>query len=84
MENVLFVGKDETSYWNLLKDLSAEVKLRLIARLSASLVRSAERQDGNIADKYYGAWIDDKSAEAMADDIRKSRVNGERTIESFE
>ncbi len=33
--------KETNNYWELLKNLSAEVKLALIARLSNSLVRSA-------------------------------------------
>lgn len=30
--------KQENTYWNMLKDLSSDVKLRLIARLSESLL----------------------------------------------
>ncbi len=33
--------KETNNYWELLKNLSAEVKLALIARLSGSLVREA-------------------------------------------
>ena len=33
--------RETNNYWELLKNLSAEVKLALIARLSNSLVRSA-------------------------------------------
>ena len=33
------------SYWDLVKNLSAEVKLALIAKLSSSLVREVVRDD---------------------------------------
>lgn len=78
MSNSTIIGQQETSYWNILKDLSADVKLRLIARLSASLVKPTEKAVDNVADKYYGAWHDDSSAEDMADNIRKARINGIR------
>ena len=47
--------KETDNYWELLKNLSAEVKLALIARLSGSLVREA---------------VDDKSeADRLIDEI---------------
>ena len=41
--------RETNNYWELIKNLSAEVKLALIARLSASLVREAvqEKSDAN-------------------------------------
>ncbi len=36
--------KETNNYWELLKNLSAEVKLALIARLSSSLVREAVKE----------------------------------------
>ena len=37
--------RETNSYWELIKNLSAEVKLALIARLSSSLVREAVRDE---------------------------------------
>ena len=39
--------KETNNYWELLKNLSAEVKLALIARLSNSLVREAVMEKSN-------------------------------------
>ena len=46
--------RETNSYWELIKNLSAEVKLALIARLSSSLVREAvrdENQTNNLIDE---------------------------------
>lgn len=71
------------SYWGLLKHLSNDVKIRLINKLSASLVKETEKEDTtHLADKFYGAWVDARNAEDIIEDIRSSR-NFSRTIESF-
>lgn len=72
------------SYWKLLDHLSSEVKLRLIAKLSQSLVKSQVEEDkSRLADEFYGAWEDSRSAEEIIDDIRNSRVFN-RHIASFD
>ena len=46
--------RETNNYWELIKNLSAEVKLALIARLSSSLVREAvrdENQTNNLVDE---------------------------------
>jgi len=46
--------RETNNYWELIKNLSAEVKLALIARLSSSLVREAvrdENQTNNLIDE---------------------------------
>ena len=46
--------RETNDYWELIKNLSAEVKLALIARLSSSLVREAvrdENQTNNLIDE---------------------------------
>ena len=65
-------------YWDLLKSLSDDVKLRLATRLTASVLE--HRKDEAIADlteemlaKHAGKWIDDRSAEEIISDMRKSR-----------
>ena len=49
-----FLERETNSYWELIKDLSTEVKLALIARLSSSLVREAvqdKRDTDHLIDK---------------------------------
>ncbi len=55
----------ENSYWDLLKNLSADMKQKLIVRLSESLSSKSDNECTNLADKYYGAWKDNKSAEEL-------------------
>lgn len=72
------------SYWNTLRNLRSETKVELISLLAQSLTMpSAEKKD-HWADKFYGAWEDDKSAEDMAAEIRDSRMTGTRQIAAFE
>lgn len=65
-------------YWNLLKNLSADVKLDLIARLSNSLLNQDKpAEDSQWASAFAGKWIDARSAEEIIDDIRESRTSNE-------
>lgn len=73
------------SYWDLLKNLNKDIKLKLIAKLTDSLLNEEKtKAPANLADKYYGAWKDDSSAEELIDKIRDSRILGTRQIASFE
>lgn len=61
-------------YWNLLKDLSNEMKLDLIARLSNSMRK--ENKTGHVsASRFYGVWKDDDSmdADSLAAEVKESR-----------
>ena len=49
---------ESNSYWNVLKDLSDEVKLDLISRLSQSLLRSKTEKKTISARSCYGVWED--------------------------
>ena len=49
---------ESNSYWNVLKDLSDEVKLDLISRLSQSLLRSKTEKKTISASSLYGVWED--------------------------
>ena len=69
------------SYINLLSSFSDEIKLRVIRKLSESLLRG-KKKETSIQDSF-GAWDDDKSAEDIAE-INKARVLGTRSIESFD
>lgn len=70
------------SYWKLLSHLNSDVKLRLIAKLSGSLVTSSVGEKENWADEFYGAWEDSCSAEEIIENIRGSRVFN-KNIASF-
>ncbi len=61
-------------YWNLLKDLSNEMKLDLIARLSNSM-RKENKKVHVSASRFYGVWKDDDSMDAdrLAAEIKESR-----------
>lgn len=62
------------SYWNVLKDLSNEVKLDLIARLSNSLLHK-DKNDEISAKRFYGVWkdADYPAADDLNADIKSAR-----------
>ena len=61
-------------YWNLLKDLSNEMKLDLIARLSNSM-RQEKKQQSVSPSRFYGAWcdMDGLDADKLAEEVKKAR-----------
>lgn len=64
------------SYWNMLKSLSNEVKLRLAARLTESVINSSEVSGNHTAEmleKYCGAWKDSRDTDEIVKDIYSSR-----------
>ncbi len=68
------------TYWNLIKDVKAEVKVRLISMLSESLLTSAKPSvtaaDGRtraFVDRFYGAWHSDKPAEDIIATINRDK-----------
>lgn len=69
------------NYFGLLSSLSKENKMRLIAKLSNSIVEEATMEE-NLADRFYGAFKSEKSAEDNIQEIRESRTFN-RTIEAF-
>lgn len=71
-------------YWNIIKNLNSDMKLDLISRLSESLRKKKNLAADNAADKFYGAWEDDKSADELAEEIRASRLTGTRNIKLFD
>ncbi len=74
--------KGETAaYWHLLKNLSDEVKLRLITLLSQSMTRNTKKKTKSdkeatkeFLSEFYGAWEGDKTAEEVIAEIRKNRT----------
>lgn len=77
MENMYGSHRVDISnvYWNILKNLGTEVKLDLIARLSASLLTSVDK-NSNTSNWVYnlmGKWEDTRNTEEILHDMRSSR-----------
>jgi len=69
------------NYFGLLRSLSKENKLKLIAKLSNSMIEEVEGNENQI-DRFFGAFKSDKTAEEIIQEIKESR-NFNRTIEAF-
>jgi len=69
------------NYSGLLNSLSKENKLRLIAKLSNSMAYEVVKNEDRI-DKYFGAFISDKSAQEIIKELKESR-NFNRSVEAF-
>jgi len=61
------------NYFGLLSGLSRENKIKLIARLSNSIVDEVSEKE-NVVDRFFGAFKSDKSAEEIIKDISESRT----------
>ena len=68
------------TYWSILKNLSSDMKLELISRLSKSLLSKDQSIDDTWASHFAGEWKDSRSAESIIEDIRNSRTSN-REIE---
>jgi hypothetical protein len=76
------------SYWDLLKHLSSDVKLELIARLSRSLQndKSDSKSENVSASSFYGVWTDSDfpmDADSMVSEIKNSRSFKKKDIEAL-
>ena len=76
------------NYWNLLKHLSSDVKLELIARLSRSLQNDkADSKSENVsASSFYGVWPASDfpmDADSMVSEIKNSRSFNKKDIEAL-
>jgi len=60
------------SYFSVLKNLSPDNKLELIARLSKSM-KSPKRVKAGSVQSLYGAFQSDRSADELIDEIKKAR-----------
>jgi len=69
------------NYFGLIDSLTRENKIKLMAKLSASI---AEEKDGkkNVVDMFFGAFKSKESAEEIISKIRDNR-SFSREIESF-
>ena len=61
------------SYIELLNNLSPDSKLELISRLSQSLKSQKKPKEKSIQE-LFGAFMSDKSAETIIEEIRQSRT----------
>lgn len=70
--------RETNNYWELLKNLSAEVKLALIVRLSGSLVREAV-EDKNEADNLIDEILQNAPANvSLTDEEIQQEINAVR------
>jgi len=70
------------NYYGLLRNLSKDTKIELIAKLSNSITEDEVLEDKDIVDRFFGAFISEKSAEEIIKEIKESRTFN-RTIEAF-
>lgn len=64
------------TYWEMLKSLSDDIKLRLATRLTASVITGKKvRKDKTeeMIEKHLGAWKDERSAEEIVKDLYAER-----------
>lgn len=68
------------SYYALLKSLSPNNKLELIARLSKSMKTTKSKKDTSW-EALFGSWELDQSTEEFIEDIKKDRNFGRKPID---
>lgn len=73
MDNTL---KLTDTYWEMLKSLNDDIKLRLATRLTASVIagkNTSRNRTNEMIEKHLGKWEDERSAEATIKDIYAGR-----------
>jgi len=60
------------SYFTLLKSLSPDNKLELIARLSKSM-KTTKKTNKVSLKSLYGSWISEQSADQLVDELKQAR-----------
>ncbi len=68
------------SYYKNLRDLSPEIKMELISRLSAS-IKDKPKTNEKMVDKLFGSFISDNTAEEIIEEIKKDRTINKERIE---
>lgn len=61
------------NYFTLLKSLSPDNKLELIARLSKSMKSSKKLKNEVSLSSLYGSWKSEQSADEIIDELKSSR-----------
>lgn len=74
-------SKEISNYWNLIKDVKDDIKIRLITLLSESLSHSIERRDNTVSDStadfiknVYGTWHSPQTAEEFIEMISDAKT----------
>lgn len=68
--------------FRMVKDLSADVKLELISKITDSLKETTKEVKDDSWKELFGAWESEESAEEIIEEIRASR-NTNRQIEDL-
>ena len=68
------------TYFGLLKNLSADSKLELIAKLSTSMKTTNRTKDDSLK-SLYGAFISEKSADEIISDLKQARTFNRKRAE---
>ena len=61
------------NFFGMIKNLSVDVKLELISKITDSLRGTKKEAQDDSWKKLFGAWQSDQSAEEIIEDIRASR-----------
>jgi len=61
------------NYYSLLKNLSHDNKLELIARLSKSMKSSKKAKKEISLSSLYGSWISEQSADELINELKNAR-----------
>ncbi|MCD8183943.1 MAG: hypothetical protein LUE99_13625 [Bacteroides sp.] len=64
------------AYWDMLKSLNDDIKLRLATRLTASVAANRKVRKDNteeMIEKHLGSWKDERSAEDIIKDMYMGR-----------
>ncbi len=70
------------NYFSLLKNLSHDNKLELIARLSKSMKGSKKAKKEISLSSLYGSWVSEQSADEIISELKNAR-NFNRKIEDL-
>lgn len=70
------------NYWGMIKNLSADVRLELISRISISLKSDKSIEKSDSWKTLFGAFESGQSADEIIEDLRKSRYTN-REIEAL-
>jgi len=61
------------NFFDMIKNLSTDVKLELISKITDSLKATKKEAEDDSWKKLFGAWQSDQSAEEIIEEIRASR-----------
>lgn len=85
METISLTPSLTERYITPLINLSDNIKLEIINRLSASMIKKPTvKEKTDWADSFYGCWSDNRSADEMVEDIRSSRGSNRDIAELFD